>query len=493
MGAAALLTVSRVARTRFYTPPNSLARAFTDPVVTSEPGGLRFESFSGCCGVHARFDVLPDGLDAEVHAPGTVNVDFNEPMRAALARVSARTPLRLQVGFDAVEVETFEGGAVERRVPLPDRWVKGFSEVQVAAAGLEPALELTGVSAQRFLRGLPKGRGGRATLWAQTGPAGARLAARPGGGAVCVAAPERLRVLEPLARFMTALRAYAVPDTEGPSVWVAELPGARLLVTLSPHFSRGFSGEGGLLEDLADETLAIEAEFLDRALHGRWRFTDADLTQTGLDVARGRRALSWLGAHGRIGFDPVEQIWFRRELPFPSAALAADPPRLRDAKKLVAAGAVIWGKTAPPTSAAAQKLYAVRAGPAALLVPVVEQAPGRPRALQAPARGPARRGSDDARVDLQHPRERVTHQPAGDEHAGGGDRGQHQRAEPAAAGGVAEQRRGRREDQRVDEGRAERPGDAFGDLAPRVRMPATRVAVGDRRVGHRDRDRAGEE
>ena len=179
MGAAALLTVSRVARTRFYTPPNSLARAFTDPVVTSEPGGLRFESFSGCCGVHARFDVLPDGLDAEVHAPGTVNVDFNEPMRAALARVSARTPLRLQVGFDAVEVETFEGGAVERRVPLPDRWVKGFSEVQVAAAGLEPALELTGVSAQRFLRGLPKGRGGRATLWAQTGPAGARLAARP--------------------------------------------------------------------------------------------------------------------------------------------------------------------------------------------------------------------------------------------------------------------------------------------------------------------------
>jgi hypothetical protein len=48
-------------------------------------------------------------------------------------------------------------------------------------------------------------------------------------------------------------------------------------------------------------------------------------------VARGRRAPSWLGAHGRIGFDPVEQVWFRRELPFPSAALAADPPRLRDA------------------------------------------------------------------------------------------------------------------------------------------------------------------
>jgi hypothetical protein len=341
MAASALLAVSRVARTRFYEPPGSAARiASRDPVVTSEPGGLRFESFSGCCGVHARFDILPAGLDAETRSPGTVNVDFNEPMRAALARVVARSPLRLQVGLDAVEVETLEGGAVERRVPLPDRWVKGFSEVQVAAAGLEPALELAAVPAQRFLRGLPKGQGGKATLWAQAGPSGARLAARPGGGAVCVAAAERLRVLEPVARHMTALRAYAVPDAEGPSVWVAELPGARLLVTLSPHLSRGFSGEGGLLEDLADEALAIEAEFLDRALHGRWRFTDQDLTETGLDVARGRRALSWLGAHGRIGFDPVEQVWFRRELPFPSASLAADPPRLRDAKKLLAEGAV---------------------------------------------------------------------------------------------------------------------------------------------------------
>ncbi len=120
-------------------------------------------------------------------------------------------------------------------------------------------LPFDAVAAQRFLRGLP---GGKATLWARVG----RLSARPGGGAVCVAAPERLRVLQPVARFLAGLTVYAVPDEEAASVWVAELPGARLLVTLSPHFSRGFSGEGGLLEDLADDALAIEAEFLDRSL-----------------------------------------------------------------------------------------------------------------------------------------------------------------------------------------------------------------------------------
>jgi SWIM zinc finger len=377
MSSAALLCVARVARTRFYVPPGGNARGLADPVVTSETGALRFESFSACCGVHARFDVLPDGLDAETASSGTVNVDFNEPMRAALARVVARTPLRMQVGFDAVEVETLEGSAVERRVPLPERWVKGFSEVQVAVAGLEPVFELTGVAAQRFVRGLPRGPGGKATLWVKASQAGVRLGARAGGGAVCVAAPERLRVLEPVARYMTVLRAYAVPDEEKASVWVAELPGARLLVTLSPHFSRGFSGEGGLLEDLADDALAIEAEFLDRALHGRRRFSDAELTSTGLDLGRGRRALSWLGARGRIGFDPVERVWFRRELPFPSEALEADPPRLRDARQLVQQDAV---RLAPGGEGAdvrsGDKAYAVRLRPPRCSCPWWSKHPG---------------------------------------------------------------------------------------------------------------------
>ena len=107
--AAALLCVARVARTRFYVPPGSAARGDLDPVVTSEPGALRFESFSACCGVHARFDVTPDGLDAEIVTAGTVNVDFNGPMRTALARVTARAPLHLQVGLDAIEVTTLAG------------------------------------------------------------------------------------------------------------------------------------------------------------------------------------------------------------------------------------------------------------------------------------------------------------------------------------------------------------------------------------------------
>ena len=75
----------------FYTPAAMIAAAIlgaADPVVTAEPDRLRFESFSACCGVHARFDLHPDGLDVRACRPGTTNVDFNPPMREALGALA---------------------------------------------------------------------------------------------------------------------------------------------------------------------------------------------------------------------------------------------------------------------------------------------------------------------------------------------------------------------------------------------------------------------
>ncbi|MFJ3213608.1 MULTISPECIES: hypothetical protein [Streptomyces] len=49
--ATALLAVADVAASRYYRPRPS---AFLDPVVTAGGDRLRLESFSACCGVHAR-------------------------------------------------------------------------------------------------------------------------------------------------------------------------------------------------------------------------------------------------------------------------------------------------------------------------------------------------------------------------------------------------------------------------------------------------------
>src|SRR5919206_716919 len=87
--AAALLVVGEVARTRYYEPPGMVrARILAaDPVVTSNVDRLRFESFSACAGVYARLDLEPGVLDGRPAGWGTTNVDFNPPMRAALARI----------------------------------------------------------------------------------------------------------------------------------------------------------------------------------------------------------------------------------------------------------------------------------------------------------------------------------------------------------------------------------------------------------------------
>ena len=312
--AQAMLLVAKVARSRFYDPGLTARLEMLDPVVTAGGGRLRFESFSACCGVYARLDLLPDVLDDAFCGEGTTNVDFNPPMRQALGQVTDRTPMHLEVGVDAVAVSAGGAGAVERKVPLPERWVRGFAEVQVLLAGMVARHSLGAAAARRFLQSLPSGWTGREVLWAAPAGDGLRLSTRPDPAAVCLAAPNRLRLAADLGASVRGLRAYGPPPppvgtTHGrgaeASAWEVQLDGARVWLVVSPDVSRGFSGEGGLLSALA-------------------------LGLPGAEEA----------ALGRVGFDPAEEEWFPRLLPLDRAALEAGHPRLVDARRLVADGAV---------------------------------------------------------------------------------------------------------------------------------------------------------
>jgi hypothetical protein len=343
--ATALLAVARVARTRYYVPPGMLAAVLraADPVVTSNGDRLRFESFSACCGVYARLDVLPGALDGPAMDTGTTNVDFNPPMREALAGIAGLDPLHMSVGQD-VTVTTLDSAVTEKKVPLPERWLKGFAEVQVAAAPMEPVFEVPVVEARRFIRSLPAAPGTRtAALWAVPAGRGLRLTGRGGRGAVALAGPERLRVLEPLLRFARALRAYSEDRGDAPaaSLWELDLAEARLVVTLSPEVSRGFSGEGGVLRDLADPQSTEDGDLISALLAYEPK-VDVELLakRSGLDVDRVRRGLGRLGAAGRVGYDANEGAYFHRELPYDPAVLDAMHPRLRDARELLDQNAV---------------------------------------------------------------------------------------------------------------------------------------------------------
>ena len=341
--AAALLLVAKVARTRFYTPPGMVAAQIraADPVVTSNGDRLRFESFSACCGVYARYDVLRGGLDGRVLDSGTTNVDVNPPLREALARIDDGDPLHLRVGED-VTVTTLEGQVTEHRVPLPDRWVKGFAEVQVASAATRPVFEVPIAEARRFVASLPVSSG-RRPLWVVRVGRGLRTTSRPSPDGVPLSATERLRVLAPVLRFATALRGHAAPyDPEGSSgVWELVLPDGRLVLALSPDSSRGFSGEGGVLRALADEQASADADLVSVLLAFEPRIdVDRLRVESGLGADRVTVALIHLGATGRVGYDVAEAAYFHRELPVDRERLGGMHPRLRDARALVASGAV---------------------------------------------------------------------------------------------------------------------------------------------------------
>jgi SWIM zinc finger len=348
--AQSLLVCARVARTRFYVPPSMVAAQIraADPVVTSNGDRLRFEAFSACAGVYVRFDALAETLETAPSACGTTNVDVNPPMRELLAQVGGRDPLHLQVGHAGeVAVTTLEGRAVERKVPLPRRWLRGFAEAQVACAAMVPRVEWSAAEARRFLQALPAS--GRRPRWVAPSGRTARVTVSPAAGAVCLAGPERLRVLLPLLRFATGLRAYgpAVDDTTdaAASAWELSMPGARVVVAVSPDAARGFSGEGGALIDLAydsaDDGPDDDLRLVEAMLAWQPHIDLADISErTGLTTVRVRRALVRLSTAGRAGYDLAEGSFFHRWLPYDNRVVEAGLGRLRDARSLAEQGAV---------------------------------------------------------------------------------------------------------------------------------------------------------
>ncbi len=326
-----LLVLSNVVRTHFFLPRPPMM----DPVVTSNEAMLRFEGFSGCCGVYARVDLPAHAFDSEIQGRGTTNVDFNNPMRAALTRLQDRDDARLSVGHDAVTLSRGDEAVVEKKVKLPVRWIKSFSEVQAYQPALKLRYELPPAEARRFLRGLPRGSQPKMIHYVTQVGKALRLSPRAARGAVPLAGPHRVQVLEPLIGAAQSLRIWA-DDGAGTSAWEVVFRTGRFFLLISPEVYRGFSGEGQVLGQLAagdwDEALPAVRS------HLRWQSqVDPGLiaSQTGYASQAVEAALAVLGSRGLAGFDVTSGRYFHRELPFDLDQVEKLQPRLKNARKLL--------------------------------------------------------------------------------------------------------------------------------------------------------------
>ena len=347
--ARALGALSQVVQASFAFSMADLAAA-RDPIITVGNGHMRFEGFSQCAGVYARLDVLPEGLQGDIAQPGTTNVDFNPPMLAALGQLAApakvqaqgqtheQSGLQVSLGSDAFTLQQGQARVVERKVKLPERWLKGLTQVQGFLAASAAHAAFKGPALLLLRQGIPRANGPLLHLGLRAG--------RPYWsphrlhGSVAVGGAHRLQLLAPLLALTRELTVFAHADGQS-STWVLELEHARFELTLSADAQRGFSGEGVALDSLMNQ---VDSGWLDAFDHFAYANQSLDWVAAQLDLALTPAQTSRLGtqlaALGLLGFDLAQQQWFYRQLPFHPERLTRLHPRLRGAQSLLEQGLV---------------------------------------------------------------------------------------------------------------------------------------------------------
>lgn len=332
--ARCLITLSNIVKSSFSLTPADFAR-MKDPIVTAGSDRIRFEGFSFCAGVYGRVDVLPDGFDGEFPASGTTNVDFNQPMISALSRIQRNEEVLLSVGKKEVSVHYNGEGLVERKVPLPVKWIKGLTTVQVYLAASENYHVFSKIHAIQLFQTLPTGKP-KTDFYLVVRAGKAIFSPVKAPGAICIGGIQRLRLLEPLLPLCDKVVVFA-PASMQSTTWQVYLGPIRFTFSLSREAIRGFSGEGAALNDLLDEVPDALIDAMDKYTYANQVFNPTLLAiEEGFDFKKVDNLASRLSAMGLLGFDLDENHFFYRRLPFKLSRILSLNPRLKDAEKLLA-------------------------------------------------------------------------------------------------------------------------------------------------------------
>lgn len=332
--ARCLITLSNVVQSSFSLSPFEIAK-LKDPVVTAGNEKLRFEGFSHCAGVYARVDVLPGGYDGEFPENGTTNVDFNQPMISALSRIARNENVMLSVGKKEVALHQEGTKVVERKVPLPVKWIKGLTTVQLYLAEAEQVFSFNRMQALQLFQTIPNGKP-KADYYLVVRGNKPLFSPVKSAAAVCVGGVHRLKLIEPLLAFADELRVFPHPQMQS-TTWQLYFGSIRFSFTLSRDAWRGFSGEGAalesLIEDIPDEWIdaADKYSYANQAFNPALMAVEEGLGLQTIDNITGR-----LSAMGLLGFDLDENHFFYRRLPYKLGRILSLNPRMKDAEKLLA-------------------------------------------------------------------------------------------------------------------------------------------------------------
>jgi hypothetical protein len=332
-----------------------------DPVVSVHPDCVVFEVFSMDESSYGRVTVPMDKLDAFGETVfGTTNVDYSEALANEIRRVRSYRPAFLQVGAEGVTLSTGAGERVEKKIDLPPTWVRGFLQVQSAAAFSGVDVTLSAATMAEVLSVLRRQK-------EKTGPRSLRFVLEPGQTPTVVVEPwnvevkerthayegtykgdiriwgrRRLLALDDLLPYAEEVRARLL-GTGMPSYWTVFQKSHRFDLGLSGWTKNDWSRAARFdllasMGSVSDGDVAQAAQALEKHL----RLTPEELSQRS-DLSReaATAALQRLCREGRAMFDLAGGVYrWRQLLPFPVTLSDDGDQRLNLARRLVATGGV---------------------------------------------------------------------------------------------------------------------------------------------------------
>ena len=306
-----------------------------DPVITVHKDRIFFEAFSQDQSTYVSLIVDPSVFEpiGEV-VVGTTNIDFTAWLWGALGEMRTSRSTTLRIGPEGLEVRTSgAGGRFEKKVELPETWVRGFLQVQAAMGmpGTRIAVKpIDLLSAVRFLRYSKAKVSPRAIRYEFEPGQDARLIIEPWERVVPLEGAEhnyrerkttrvwgrrRLRLIEGLLPFAEAVDIY-LKGRALPSFYAVKLPGMTFLLGLTGWSGSSFTGTGGF--DLIAEAAASDDGLLEPALALLRQRQHASIDEVAraldIDLVAASRVLVRLCRQGRTMFDVETRRYRHREL-----------------------------------------------------------------------------------------------------------------------------------------------------------------------------------
>ena len=333
-----LITLSNTVQSSFNLSPFQLA-LLKDPIVTAGNNQIRFEGFSHCAGVYARVDVLENGQDGEFIENGTTNVDFNTPLISELGKIKKNDDLVLSVGEKEVGFHKEGESFIERKVPLPSKWIKGLTTVQHYFSESDYALTLNRIQALQLFKTIPNGKVKTDYFLIKRGNK-YLFSPLKSNTAVCIGGIHRLKLLQPLIPLINEMKIYPQKDMQSVT-FILCFNDLNFVFSISRDFWRGFSGEGAALEALIEDLPENLIKAFDNYSYTNQTFNPTLMSfEEHIDVSKIDKLATKLSAMGLLGYDLENNGFFYRRLPFKLDRIMSLNPRLKGAEKLLLEGKV---------------------------------------------------------------------------------------------------------------------------------------------------------